>query len=163
MDGLAFSPIFKLDSVFCFSFQLDNQFANRIASLAGILLDRLQVIFGLHTLHGVGKYVIDNYDYIQISHGSDRVPGPYVKWWNNQPIKGLFQAANPTKASKYVRERIHILAFVCEREYMDTEICSKVFCAPNPIMFPSAEQSKSSFASMPSTSMLPSAADCVLS
>jgi hypothetical protein len=91
---------------------------------------------------GIAEHVIDNYDYVQISHGPAKVPDQNVQWWNNQPIRGLFQKTNPTKAAQYVRERIHILAFVCESEYTDTEICSKVFCAPNPHLFASAAQAR---------------------
>src|SRR5260370_32506918 len=34
----------------------------------------------------------------------------------------------------------HILAFVCESEYTQTQMCSRVFCAPNPTLFTSNEQ-----------------------
>lgn len=84
---------------------------------------------------GIGKYVIDRHDYVQMAVGASRVPPQYVQWWDNNPIKGLFETNNPTRAAKYIRERIHILAFVCEKEYTETEICSKVFCVPNPHLF----------------------------
>lgn len=89
---------------------------------------------------GIGAHVIDNDDYRQIAYGPAGIPDHHVQWWGGNPVKGLFQKDNPTRAAKYARERVHILAFICEREYAPTEICSAVLCAPNPTLFPSTEQ-----------------------
>jgi hypothetical protein len=89
---------------------------------------------------GIAAHVIDHYDYRQIAYGAVGLPDPYVQFWGNRPIKGLYQQDNPTKAAKYVRERVHILAFICEREYTETEMCSNVFCTPNPRLFASTDE-----------------------
>jgi hypothetical protein len=98
---------------------------------------------------GIGEHVIDNDDYRQIAYGPARLPDHHVQWWAGSPIKGLFQKDNPTKAAKYIRERVHILAFVCEREYTATEICSRVFCTLNPSLFSSTDQMRATLNQCP--------------
>jgi hypothetical protein len=89
---------------------------------------------------GIAEKVIDNDDYRQIAYGRTGVHEANVQHWQDMPIKGLFEQGNPTKATKYVRERIHILAFVCESQYIPEEISSHVVCAPNPDLFVSKDQ-----------------------
>ena len=85
----------------------------------------------------------DKTDYIQISSGAQHIPRELrelTAFWKNkegvlEPIKGLYEENNPLRAARYVRERIHFLGFVAEKEYSINEIMSKLYHIPNPILF----------------------------
>lgn len=58
-------------------------------------------------------------------------------WWtdekgNDNPIAGRFEEPNPTQAARLVRERIHFLGFVAEKEYAEGELCDDIRWFHNP-------------------------------
>lgn len=77
----------------------------------------------------------DKYDYSQISWGASGVPLEYSgiihysknKLGSIEPIKGIFEESCPLESSKYIRERIHFLGFVCENDFCENEIQKKTF------------------------------------
>lgn len=84
---------------------------------------------------GVGG---DSYDWRHIANGSDGLPQPMVRSWKNpqtgatEPIAGLFEPGCPGRASPTVRERIHVIGFVCEKTFERLEIGRAAFYAFNP-------------------------------
>jgi hypothetical protein len=74
----------------------------------------------------------DEDDYAQICYGAAGVhhPANVFNWPNPstgkaEPIKGLFQPANPLRGAPVIQERVHFLGFVTEKSYKAGEI-SKV-------------------------------------
>jgi hypothetical protein len=84
---------------------------------------------------GVGG---DKADWRHIANGPDGLPGPMVRSWKDprtgsvEPIAGLFEARCPGRASPTVRERIHVIGFVCETTFEPGEIARATFYAFNP-------------------------------
>ena len=78
----------------------------------------------------------DRYDYDHAAQGAGVLPDPiYVRFWANEPIKGLFERSNPLRASKFIQERIHFLGFVKEKNYSEGEITRRTYLSPNPHLF----------------------------
>lgn len=82
-------------------------------------------------------------DYGEIAYGADAL-APDRKWmghyWNGAPVRGLFDRANPLRASELVRERIHFLGFVHEQDYVEGEIADRASYFHNPHLFPSSDE-----------------------
>jgi hypothetical protein len=82
----------------------------------------------------------DVFDYRQMAYGAPGIPPQYswtIHYWKTEcgklePIKGLFEESCSLQAAKLIRERIHFLGFVCEREYCEGEIPSSAYYVPNP-------------------------------
>lgn len=81
----------------------------------------------------------DVLDYKQMAYGASGIPARdswCIHYWKSknklEPIKGLFIDSCPLRAASFVRERIHFLGFVCEREYDEGEIQRRAYYFPNP-------------------------------
>lgn len=96
-----------------------------------------------------GIPVVDQFDYRQIAGGSYRVPEEYVQFWGDEPIKGLFEVGNPLRSASFVRDRVHILAFVRERLYTEGELPSIIRFFANPHLFKDREEAKAALSSFP--------------
>jgi hypothetical protein len=92
------------------------------------------ILVDMRSYLGVGG---DWADYRQIAYGVDGIT-PTLSWmihyWQNQPIKGLFEDIpnHPLHAATLIRERIHFLGFITEKEYRRGEIRERTYCLPNP-------------------------------
>jgi hypothetical protein len=58
----------------------------------------------------------DDEDWREIAYGGAAVPALARHLWGGEPIKGLFQDGNPIRGAALMRERIHFLGFVFERD-----------------------------------------------
>lgn len=58
----------------------------------------------------------DDDDWRELAYGAVAVPGPHQHSWDGEPLKGLFQEGHPIQGAALVRERIHFLGFVHERD-----------------------------------------------
>lgn len=79
----------------------------------------------------------DHIDYRQIAYGPDGVPRDqkhFVHCWQGKPIRGLFERLenHPAKAASLLQERIHMLGFIVEKDYRESEIASRAYWLPNP-------------------------------
>lgn len=88
-----------------------------------------------------------------MAYGAGGVP-PELKWmvhyWEVEPgrlepIVGLFEETNRLRASRFIRERIHFLGFVREREYTDNEIGNTASYLANPHLFASESKAQAAF------------------
>lgn len=86
----------------------------------------------------------DHYDGFNIAYGSKRLiavdNGVYCRKWVDQNgkeslIKGLFDKCHPESGSSHVRERIHVLGFVLEKDYAENELIDKIKFFYNPQYF----------------------------
>ncbi len=98
---------------------------------------------------GYLDYGGDRFDYRQMSWGEVGVPLEYIHYSKNklgikEPIKGIFEESCPLESSKYIRERIHFLGFVCENDFCENEIPQKTCYFFNPQLF-SNEKAKDAF------------------
>jgi|SRR5450631_407317 len=57
-----------------------------------------------------------------------------------EPIRGVWDEANPTMAAELLRERIHVIGFVHEQFYCDDEIRDITLPFLNPALFPENER-----------------------
>ena len=72
-----------------------------------------------------------------------------IKPGRKEPIKGLFEKNNPIKASKYIRERIHFIGFVREKEYVEGELADRTYYLGNPHLFKSNKEIKRAYQTYP--------------
>lgn len=85
----------------------------------------------------------DKTDYTQIASGANCIPEErreLTVYWKNkngdlEPIKGLYEKNNPLRAARYVRERIHYIGFIAEKEYSKDELMSKIYYISNTLLF----------------------------
>ena len=96
-----------------------------------------------------GIPVVDHNDYRQIASGSYRVPDEYVQLWGDEPIKGLFEVANPLRSASFVRDRVHFLAFTREKLYSEGELPSIIKFFANPHLFTGVEEARAALSSFP--------------
>ena len=82
-------------------------------------------------------------DYAQMSWGASGIPQEHslaIHYSKNktgikEPIKGIFEESCPIESSKYIRERIHFLGFVCEKDFVENEIKKNACYFYNPNLF----------------------------
>jgi hypothetical protein len=81
-------------------------------------------------------------EYLQIAYGKKGLPTdqlendpPLLRFWNGQPVKGLFEESNPTRSTKLIQERIHFVGFVYEKRYCEGSIPNELFMCPNLALF----------------------------
>lgn len=90
----------------------------------------------------------DQADWVQLALGPDRLPEYLVQMWENpttrahEPIAGLFEPRCPGRASATVRERVHILGFVCEETFAAGEIAERAIYVKNPALTSDAETAR---------------------
>ena len=95
----------------------------------------------------------DGYDYMQMAWGKNGMPPDCIHYTRTKDgkmeyIKGIFEESCPIDSSKYVRELIHYLGFVCENEFQFSEIKESTFYFYNHNLM-SAEEAKIVFESFP--------------
>lgn len=73
-------------------------------------------------------------DYRQIALGPVGLAQEAIHYWREEPIRGLFQAENPLRATPLMRERIHFLGFVEEENYQTGEIAARGRLLANPVL-----------------------------
>jgi len=100
-------------------------------------------------MRGFNAGIADYFDYYNIVYGSqsllNRDNGVYCRNWIDKEgkcelIKGLFASDHPSKKSKYVMERIHIIGFICEEKYSNNEIAAKIRFFGNPNLITNIEE-----------------------
>jgi hypothetical protein len=96
-----------------------------------------------------GIPVVDQFDYRQIAGGAYRIPDAFVQLWGDGPIKGLFEIGNPLRAARFVRDRVHFLAFVREWDYTEGEIHEIIRFFANPHLFKDVDDAKLTLSSFP--------------
>ncbi|WP_306120565.1 MULTISPECIES: hypothetical protein [unclassified Roseitalea] len=80
----------------------------------------------------------DRFDWCHIASGPNGLPDEAIRSWPNpmsgvnDPIAGLFEERCRGRAAPTIRERIHIIGFVCEETFEPGEIASSTFYCFNP-------------------------------
>lgn len=82
----------------------------------------------------------DIFDYRQIAYGAQGIPSSHfwmIHYWEKdpgklEPISGLFEESCPLRAAPLIRERVHFLGFIRERQYREGEITDRTYCLANP-------------------------------
>jgi hypothetical protein len=60
----------------------------------------------------------DKFDRIHVGLGGEFVPGEFHRrYWNGRLISGVFSSRTGIRGAEIIRERVHFLGFVREREY----------------------------------------------
>lgn len=86
----------------------------------------------------------DYFDYINIAYGSKSLLNPKgefsARYWidekgNSTLIKGLFDKDYPDKNARYVRNRIHAIGFVLEKNFSENKLNEEIIFLPNPKFF----------------------------
>lgn len=82
----------------------------------------------------------DHLDYKHIALGAE-AGKMWTHYWNGKPIKGLFEKSNEQlKAAKFIRERIHFIGFIREKDYKQGEIRDNAFYALNKHLFKNTDE-----------------------
>ncbi|MBV1929591.1 MAG: hypothetical protein KUG81_08795 [Gammaproteobacteria bacterium] len=89
----------------------------------------------------------DRVDYRQIAYGPNGVPDDakeLIKCWEGAPIRGLFEKidSHPARAANLLQERVHLLGFIAENEYRESEIIEKAYWLTNPFLVSSELEDK---------------------
>ena len=74
----------------------------------------------------------DKADRLLVAFGSGAVQDPYKLRWENKPIQGAFAAANSMKGCMQIRERVHFLGFVDEKQYGPASFTESIQFVANP-------------------------------
>ncbi|MCG8447377.1 MAG: hypothetical protein MI753_16890 [Hyphomicrobiales bacterium] len=80
----------------------------------------------------------DHYDWRHIANGPNGLPDCAIRTWTNpnsrvnEPIAGLFEERCRGRAAPTIRERIHVIGFVCEKTFEPGEIASSTVYCFNP-------------------------------
>ncbi len=82
----------------------------------------------------------DAADWRQIAVGPDGLSATVIHRWTDpqsgvdSPIRGLFEPSCPRPEANAVRERVHVVGFVCEENYTPNEIGKKTVLCCNPAL-----------------------------
>jgi hypothetical protein len=89
----------------------------------------------LDTRASVGG-MIDSYDFCNICFGSAGLPDMYKRFFRYRDewelFKGIFDINNANEKSRYIRERIDVIGFINEKDYLRNEIVSSINLFANP-------------------------------
>jgi hypothetical protein len=96
---------------------------------------------------GVGSG--DAYDYDHTTQGATGLPNFAVRYWDNQPIRGLFEKDNRLRAAELIQSRIHFIVFARERDYRDGELRQVTYACPNPRLFTDGDAARLAYYSFP--------------
>lgn len=91
-------------------------------------------------------------DYSEIAYGRQLFRPdqfPFLHYVLGLPVKGLFEPDNARPAARFVQERIHVLSFICEREFYDGEIGKIAYNVPNYNLFPGTDEALEALRSHP--------------
>jgi len=83
----------------------------------------------------------DPLSWCHIANGPNGLPDYAIRLWTNpnsgvnEPIAGLFEERCRGRAAPTIRERIHVIGFVCEKTFELGEIASSTFYCFNPHLF----------------------------
>jgi hypothetical protein len=97
----------------------------------------------------------DGADWHQIGYGPLGLDSHLVKFWTNpttglyEPIRGVFEEHCPLAAARLIRERIHVLGFICEKKFDLDEISRQAFYCCNPALFGTEEEARHAMAAWP--------------
>lgn len=84
----------------------------------------------------------DWYDWLQIAVGAQSVGDMdvfRVHTPNGEPVRGVFEEQCPLKGAGTLRERIHFLGFVLEKDFVPGEIEKEIHLINNPHLLPTVE------------------------
>lgn len=96
----------------------------------------------------------DRGDLDQIGYGHIAVPQEARCFWQLsdgtlKPILGLFDPANTSKKAAHLRERVHFVGLVCERNYQRGELGDTGYYIANPYLLTDKEAANAAFARIP--------------
>lgn len=90
----------------------------------------------------------NKYDYKIITHGCRGMDPIYFRFWEDEPIKGIFEKDYPGRSAKTIQERIHFIGFVNETEFGPGEMLKQTIYFPNPNLFDN-DSARSAFEKIP--------------
>jgi hypothetical protein len=103
----------------------------------------------------LGSGIGDTADWHHIVYGADGLRPELVKVWKDAttgkeaPIRGLLEADCPLPAAALVRERLHVIAFVCEKDFAPGELGKRMVFCWNPFRFESEDAAREALAHWP--------------
>ena len=66
-----------------------------------------------------------------------------------EPILGLLERGCPLASATFVRERLHVIAFICEKDFNLGELRERTFMLCNPALFESEGAAREAIATWP--------------
>ena len=97
----------------------------------------------------------DEADWRHLVYGASGLRPELVKLWKDPytgkeaAIRGLFEAECPLPAAALVRERLHVIAFVCETDFAPNELRERMVMCCNPLLFESEATARATIARWP--------------
>lgn len=91
----------------------------------------------------------DVYDRIHVGLGGERVARRYRLNWHGQVISGVFDERTAVRGAAEVRQRVHFLGFVREREFKPGEFARATQFIANPYLVPDAAGTQAAIATWP--------------
>ncbi|MBZ9993149.1 hypothetical protein [Mesorhizobium sp. BH1-1-4] len=91
----------------------------------------------------------DAADRLHIGLGAESVTAPYRMFWENRPISGVFNTATNLRGAAEMRERVHLLGFVRERNYTPGEFAGVTQFIANPRLFAHAAAAHAAMTTWP--------------
>lgn len=80
----------------------------------------------------------DRGDYCEIAYGRQFFRPdqfPFLHYVSGRPVKGLFEPDNVRASARLIQKRIHVISFVCERDFSEGEIARVACNVPNYNLF----------------------------
>ncbi len=97
----------------------------------------------------------DAADWHQVIYGPAGLDPHLIKYWTNPKtgeraaIQGLFQPACPLPAARVAQQRLHVVGFVCEKNFGRNEITQQSIYFCNPALFETEQAARSAMAEWP--------------
>lgn len=93
----------------------------------------------------------DRHDFRHIAYGAGAVHALFRRFWNRQPISGVFSPETAVRGSVEARERLHILGLVNDTGFGDGSFSEGTHLFGNPALVPTKEVSRRLYDAWPLT------------
>lgn len=92
----------------------------------------------------------DVHDRIHVGLGGEFVIDDFLqRYWNGELIFGVFNKRNTLRGADYIRQRVHFLGFVNEKEYREGGFVDNTQFIANPFLFETAPDARSALETWP--------------
>jgi hypothetical protein len=82
----------------------------------------------------------DVMDWRQMCFGPSSVPDHAVHYWDDKPIRGLFEPTSPQEGAETMRNRIHFVGFLCEEDFGPDDLRKSAYYCANSSLFKSTDE-----------------------
>jgi hypothetical protein len=91
----------------------------------------------------------DLHDRVHVALGGEFVPPEVRHVWNGKPISGAFSARTIVRGAAHLRERVHFIGFVNEREFGPGAFAAATEFIANPALFANGRAAREALATWP--------------